>query len=92
MKIYFAVNPDGTEVCTNKLMFFRHHETAKELIEKFGTGYEHCLKEEDHWCDSFSEGYYTVPRFNGVYLPKGTIKKLTGKEITWNDEPIKIEF
>ena len=25
-----------------------------------------------------------------IELPKGTIKALTGKELTWNDEPIEI--
>ena len=24
------------------------------------------------------------------YLPKGTIKKLIGKELTWEDEPVEI--
>ena len=28
---------------------------------------------------------------NNVCLPKGTIKKLTGKQLTWKDEPIAIE-
>ena len=26
-----------------------------------------------------------------VILPKGTIKKLIGRELTWNDEPVKIK-
>lgn len=29
---------------------------------------------------------------NNVCLPKGTIKKLTGKQLTWEDEPIAIEY
>ena len=27
-----------------------------------------------------------------VYAPHGTIKKITGKSITWEDEPIKLEW
>ena len=27
-----------------------------------------------------------------VYVPRGTIKKITGKTITWEDEPIKLEW
>lgn len=27
----------------------------------------------------------------GIGLPKGSIKKLTGKTLTWNDEPIEIQ-
>lgn len=26
----------------------------------------------------------------GVYLPKGTIEKLTGKCLTWSDEPVEL--
>lgn len=26
----------------------------------------------------------------GIILPKGTIKKLIGKELTWEDNPIKL--
>ena len=25
-----------------------------------------------------------------IYLPKGTIKKLIGKNLTWEDEPVEI--
>ena len=28
---------------------------------------------------------------NAVKLPKGSIKKLIGKELTWSDEPVKLE-
>jgi hypothetical protein len=27
---------------------------------------------------------------DAVILPKGTIKKLIGKDLTWKDEPVKI--
>ena len=27
-----------------------------------------------------------------VYVPRGTIKKITGKSITWKDEAIKLEL
>lgn len=28
---------------------------------------------------------------NYIELPKGSIKKLIGKELTWSDEPVKLE-
>lgn len=28
---------------------------------------------------------------NSVQLPKGTIKRLIGKELTWNDEPMELK-
>ena len=35
------------------------------------------------WCCEIGVGL--------VYLPKGTIKKPIGKELTWSDEPVKLE-
>lgn len=34
-----------------------------------------------------------VPRAytNGVYIPKGTIKKLINKELNWEDNPIELK-
>jgi hypothetical protein len=47
----------------------------------------------DHWIeyhnpDTISK-FGTFPTWN--YLPKGTIKKIIGRELTWEDEPVKIE-
>lgn len=38
--------------------------------------------DEDH----FGEGCVHV------CLPQGSIKKLIGRELTWNDEPVKLEW
>lgn len=43
------------------------------------------FREVDYW---ESEDGYDYPR---IELPKGWIEKITGKKITWDDEPIKIE-
>nr|DAG87745.1 MAG TPA: RNA binding protein [Crassvirales sp.] len=29
--------------------------------------------------------------FNAVNLPKGSIKKLIGRELSWNDEPVELK-
>ena len=48
---------------------------------------------DDHWIekphkeDMGKWGAY--PQW--AYLPKGTIKKLIGRELTWEDEPVKYE-
>ena len=28
---------------------------------------------------------------NVVYLPEGSVEKLIGRELTWNDEPVNLE-
>lgn len=35
----------------------------------------------EYWCDN-------IPW--EIQLPKGSIKKLIGRELTWNDEPVEI--
>ena len=37
----------------------------------------------EYWCDD-------RPWANDIQLPKGSIKKLIGRELTWNDEPVEI--
>lgn len=47
--------------------------------------------------DSFGEywgndGTYEIAtEYQSVQLPKGTIKKLIGREMTWEDEPIELK-
>lgn len=39
-----------------------------------------------------NEEVWVLPRMCAHYIvvPKGSIKKLTGKDLTWYDEPVKI--
>lgn len=36
-----------------------------------------------NWIDTISN--------DGIELPKGSIKKLIGRELNWSDEPVKLE-
>lgn len=45
--------------------------------------------------EEFSPGFW-IPDFDltdtyDIVLPKGSIKKLIGRDLTWEDEPVKIE-
>ena len=39
--------------------------------------------------ESYCNRWFSQEEGNGVFLPNGSIKKLIGKELTWNDEPIE---
>lgn len=41
---------------------------------------------------SICEWYNNSNSSQCVYVPRGTIKKITGRTITWKDEPIKLEW
>ena len=87
--LYLGVNPNGTEVCSNYNLF-RYKDGLDRLIE-MDEKYNMYADRENCWCNTYSEGYYTVPKFNGVELPKGTIKMLTGRDLTWEDKPFVID-
>ena len=47
-------------------------------------GYEKPYRYEECWdCDSHNDIY--------IDLPKGTIKKIIGRELTWEDEPVELK-
>nr|DAF67739.1 MAG TPA: hypothetical protein [Caudoviricetes sp.] len=82
-----AVNKDGTEVIGDSLVRcrFDKHDWLDPI-----TDHNRLTKEDmSFWVDLYddSDGYYVN---TSVELPKGSIKKLTGKELTWNDEPIEL--
>lgn len=37
------------------------------------------------------EGTRFMSCFECIHIPKGSIKKLIGKKLTWNDEPVKLK-
>lgn len=69
--MWLAVNKDGVEVCFN----------YKSIRDSKGD-YPSPIT---IWSEGFQPDYKN--NFRGVKLPKGSIKKLIGKELTWEDEP-----
>ena len=57
-------------------------------------GNELIFSEPPRRCDEYSTcGWFCSSNSSQcVSVPRGTIKKITGKTITWNDEPIKLEW
>ena len=43
--------------------------------------------EEIEYWEGYREGSFTD---KSIELPRGSIKKLIGKDLTWNDEPVEI--
>ena len=92
MNIYVAVNEDGTELISNKILF-RAEPALQNSIDKFDPSYEmYRYKCKGVWADDYSTGYYNVPIFTGTVLPKGTIEKLTGVKLTWDDDYLIYEI
>lgn len=46
----------------------------------------------DKWCGWLEDiGLEENRMFEGVEMPEGTIEKLIGKKLTWNDEPFNYD-
>lgn len=47
------------------------------------------------WIEDCAEHNYQLSQDRdgvcGIQLPKGSIKKLIGKDLTWNDEPVEFK-
>lgn len=96
--MYIAVNKDGTEMCFNYEPS-RYSELIKEWNiknEEIGYALEEVTEDDYYWTDQSSD-YYASPLdgidyYNtGVKMPKGTIKTLIGRELTWDDTPINLD-
>ena len=104
--IYLFVGRDGTEYVSNEepkraVPYIIAH--APEQAGKFTRSREYALQSyyksdtETGWFTSISSCDYGsyVPGedfwFDAVELPHGTIKKLTGRDIGFWDEPIRVE-
>lgn len=85
---YLAVNKDGTEVIGNYLIK-AYYTKSGSLVCK---GDYYRMNEDNYtlYVDPYEnpdEGTQDV----SVALPKGSIKKLIGRELNWNDEPVELE-
>ena len=50
------------------------------------------ISDKEPFRDIFNIGYYGfVSNTNVVKLPKGTVKKLIGRDLAWEDKPIKLK-
>ena len=77
---------------SNKSLNRKIHEAAWKEHAKI-CSYEDTQMKDDHWVEIPEEKdmskWGAYPTWS--YLPKGTIKKLIGRELTWDDEPVKYE-
>lgn len=103
--IWLAVDSNGDErISSNSLGFQRFY--PGRYHEKEGTPEEWRNEKNkvlsyldisefnyDHWIELHDANNTPrtgeLPRW--MFLPKGTIKRIIGRELTWEDDPVKIE-
>ena len=57
-------------------------------VNKYNREYIYDIKPKRCYCSVWAQASLLD---NAVELPKGSIKKLIGRELTWNDEPIELK-
>lgn len=71
--VYLSVTERGKEIL--------HHSRPTRKTHRGNNGY----------CDNYWYNYYGSPYdgpYDGIVLPKGTIKHLIGRELTFKDRPV----
>ena len=92
---WVAVDKDGTEKVSNTNMMRRRHKDGKSRVFSvmWGLCKGHYTKNNwNKWFTMASTEENDFLPFSGVILPNGTIEKIIGHKITWEDEPVKINF
>ena len=92
MSTFVAINKDGTEIISNGALMRRKYNGRRVLSAMWGMCTGHYSKNNwNKWYNGWSTDENDFLPFYGATLPKGSIKKLIGHELTWKDEPVKLK-
>jgi hypothetical protein len=88
---WICVDKDGTEKITNNKPIRRQFKGKRILSVMWEIFTGHYSKNNwNKWCNGWSSDENDFLPFMGVIIPNGTIEKIIGRKLTWNDEPIKL--
>ena len=92
-KCWVFVDKDGTEKISNSVPMRRQFKGKRILSAMWGFCTGHYTKNNwNKWCNGWSNDKNDFLPFMGVIMPKGTIEKIVGRKITWEDEPVELVF
>ena len=88
---WVCVDKDGTEKISSGKPLRRSFKglRIKNALWGLCTG-AYSKNNWNKWCNGWSTEKADFLPFFGVILPKGSIEKLIGKKLTWDDEPVEI--
>ena len=92
-KCWVFVDKDGTEKISNNLPMRRQFKGKRIISAMWGMCTGNYTKNNwNKWCNGWSNDENDFLPFIGVIMPKGTIEKIVGRKITWEDEPVEVRF
>lgn len=88
---YVFVDKDGTEKISNTMPMRRQFKGRRIFQAMWGlcTG-SYSKNNWNKWFDMCSTEKIDFLPFSGTILPKGSVEKLIGRKLTWNDEPVEV--
>jgi hypothetical protein len=84
---WVAVDKDGTEKISNTC-FIRRRFIKSILWGSIKVNYSKNASKK--WANAWSSNELDSLPYYGTILPKGSIEKLIGRKMTWDEEPIKL--
>lgn len=87
-RTWLAVDKDGTEKIFNVRPFRGNTQEDKDHVTYVGENYGKWYPEHDERNDDTGDPYYLG---YSIELPKGTISKLIGRGLSWEDEPVELK-
>lgn len=86
---WLAVNKDGTEIISDYTLHRNGHGKTQSDLSQMARVL--AIETLSFW-DTFEYGPNNVKFDLAVRIPKGTIKKLIGRDLVWEDEPQFIDL
>lgn len=83
---WLAVDKDGSEkISSSTLCRLSEVARCKNILNIF------TKNGRKKWINIWSTFDDKVFSFDGIILPKGSIQKLIGRSLTWEDEPVELK-
>jgi hypothetical protein len=91
MEAFAYINKDGQEmICQGTPFKYLDAVLKQEKLGNLPKGLyssKDSIDTNEEWCNTWTYGYYNVPKLEGVIVPNGTLKKLG---IEFKGKPIEL--
>lgn len=88
---WVAVDKDGTEKIFSSIPTRRNRYGYHVFIYSLFRSLPYTKNQRNKWAAHWSTNENDPFPEGAIMLPKGSIKKLIGRELTWKDEPIELK-
>lgn len=88
---WLAVDKDGTEKIFNSIPIRRNQYGSHVFIYSLLRQLPYTKNQRNKWAAHWSTDETDPFPEGAIILPKGTIYKIIGRNLTWRDEPVELK-